>query len=190
MKKVPGSWWLKASIIKLDALDRLENDAAISSFLQNLEQSDDGTLPELTTKIKVARLVQSFRKAEYEKVINESSELIKTVDDVEILARLHILKGNSLLTTKKYENAMNTFLRVPVFYGSQVEQIPKALLGAAQAFRGMDGPTTKEQKLEEVSNRYLRNLITQYPLLKKPNRLKNFYLKRNDSKPKPMLEKL
>jgi hypothetical protein len=67
---------------------------------------------------------------------------------------------------------MNTFLRVPVFYGSQVEQIPKALLGAAKAFRGMDGPTTKEQKLEEVSNRYLRNLITNYPLSKEAEEAK------------------
>jgi len=172
LKKVPGSWWLKASMIKLDALDRLENDAAISSFLENLERADDGTLPELSTKIKVARLVQSYRKNEFEKVITESTELIKSVDDVEILARLHILKGSSLLVTKKYENAMNTFLRVPVFYGSQVEQIPKALLGAAQAFRGMDGPTTKEQKLEEVSNRYLRNLIANYPLSKEAEEAK------------------
>jgi len=166
MKKIPGSWWLKASMIKLDALDRLENDVTIASFLENLERADDGALPELTTKIKVARLVQSYRKNEFEKVINESTELIKSVDEVEILARLHILKGNSLLVTKKYEDAMNTFLRVPVFYGSQVEQIPKALLGAAQAFRGMDGPATKEQKLEDVSNRYLRNLIANYPLSK------------------------
>jgi hypothetical protein len=88
-------------MIKLDALDRLENDAAISSFLENLERSDDGTQPELSTKIKVARLVQSYRKNEFEKVITESTELIKSVDDVEILARLHILKGSSLLVTKK-----------------------------------------------------------------------------------------
>lgn len=166
LKKVPGAWWLKASMIKLDALDRLENDAAISSFLENLEKADDGTLPELSTKIKVARLVQSYQKNEYEKVITDSTDLIKNVDDIEILARLHILKGNSLLVTKKYENAMNTFLRVPVFYGSQVGQVPKALLGAAQSFRGMDGPNTKEQKLVEISNRYLRNLITTYPLSK------------------------
>ena len=172
LKKVPGSWWLKACIIKLDALDRLENNATISSFLENLEQADDGTLPELGVKIRLARLIQSYRKNEFEKVINESTEFIKTADDVEILARLHILKGNSLLVTKKYESAMNTFLRVPVFYGSQVEQIPKALLGAARAFRGMDSPATKEQKLEEVSNRYLRNLITNYPLSKEAEEAK------------------
>jgi hypothetical protein len=36
----------------------------------------------------------------------------------------------------------------------------------------MDGPATKEQKLEEVSNRYLRNLIANYPLSKEAEEAK------------------
>lgn len=115
IKKVPGSWWLKASIVKLDALDRLANDAALSSFLDNLEKADDGSIPELATKIKLARLMQRARRGEHEAVIAESTALIPQMDDPDLLARLHLVKGSSLLATKKYEAAMNTFLRVPVF---------------------------------------------------------------------------
>lgn len=172
VKKVPGSWWLKASIIKLDALDRLENEGALSAFLDNLEKADDGSNPELALKIKLARLMQRARRGEHETVITEATALIGQVDDQDVLARLHLVKANSLLVTKKYETALNTYLRVPVFYGSQKDHIPKAILGAAKAFRGMDSPANKEQKLEEVSNRYLRELITDYPVSKEAEEAK------------------
>lgn len=172
VKKVPGSLWLKASMVKLDALDRLENDAAISSFLDNLEKNDDGSNPELALKIKLARLMQRARRGEHDTVITDAADLITKVDDVDVLARLHLVKGSSLLATKKYEAAMNTFLRVPVFYGSQAEHLPKAILGAARSFRGMDTPATKEQRLEEISNRYLRDLITTFPVSKEAEQAK------------------
>jgi hypothetical protein len=163
-KKTPGSLWLKASMVKLDALDRLENDAVIGAFLDGLEKNDDGTNPELAIKIKLARLMQRARRGEHETVITDATDLIGKVDDLDILARLHLVKAGSLLATKKYEAAMNTYLRVPVFYGSQAEHLPKAMLGAARAFRGMDSPATREQKLEEISNRYLRELIATFPV--------------------------
>ncbi len=177
VKKVPGSWWLKASMIKLDALDRLENDSALSSFLDNLEKADDGSVPELALKIKLARLMQRARRGEHETVITEATALIGQVDDPDVLARLHLVKGNSLLQTKKYELAMNTYLRVPVFFGSQKEHIPKAMLGAAKAFRGMDTPATREQKLEEISNRYLRELVIFYPVSKEAEEAKKLLSK-------------
>ena len=40
IKNVPGSWWARASIVKLDALDRLENDAATESFLTAFEKEE------------------------------------------------------------------------------------------------------------------------------------------------------
>jgi hypothetical protein len=171
-KKTPGSLWLKASMVKLDALDRLENDAVIGAFLDNLEKNDDGSSPELANKVKLARLMQRARRGEHDTVISEATDLITKMDDPDVLARLHIVKGGSLLATKKYEAAMNTYLRVPVFYGAQAEHLPKAMLGAARAFRGMDSPATKEQRLEEISNRYLRDLIATFPVSKEAEEAK------------------
>jgi hypothetical protein len=159
-------------MVKLDALDRLENDAVIGAFLDNLEKNDDGSSPELANKVKLARLMQRARRGEHDTVISEATDLITKMDDPDVLARLHIVKGGSLLATKKYEAAMNTYLRVPVFYGAQAEHLPKAMLGAARAFRGMDSPATKEQRLEEISNRYLRDLIATFPVSKEAEEAK------------------
>ncbi|MEI6460670.1 MAG: hypothetical protein WCO73_01850 [Verrucomicrobiota bacterium] len=190
LKTIPGSWWAKATMLKLDALDRLENEAAIGSFLDNLEKDESAKLPELAIKIQLARLMQRARKGDHEAVIKEANDLIPKMDDPDLLARLHIVKANSLLATKKYELAMNVYLRVPVFYGAQLEHVPKALLGAARAFRGMDAPATREQKLEEVSNRYLRDIITTYPVSKEAEEAKKLLPKEDRVKAEAEQKKL
>ena len=172
IKNVPGSWWVKASIVKLDALDRLQNDAATAAFLDAFEKEDAAKLPEVATQIQLARLMQRARKGDHEAVIKESTELLAKIESAELQARLHIVKGNSLLAAKKYEAAMTTYLRVPVFFGSETEFIPKALLGAARSFRGMDSPALRDQKLESVSNRYLYDIIVSYPVSKEAEEAK------------------
>lgn len=172
VRTVRGSPWVKAASIKLDALDRLENDAALSTFLATLDTVDDGSNPELTSKIKLAKLLLRSRQGDHAGVIADATSLIGQSDDPDVLARLHLLKGASLLALKRYEPAMNTYLRVPVFYGSQQEHLPKALLGAAKAFRGMDSPVNRSQRLEEVSNRYLRELIATFPVSKEAEEAK------------------
>lgn len=172
VRTVRGSPWIKAAAIKLDALDRMENDASLGTFLTTLDSVDDGSNPELTSKIKLAKLLMRARQGDHTGVIADATALIAQSDDPDVLARLHLLKGSSLLALKRYEPAMNTFLRVPVFYGSQQEHLPKALLGAAKAFRGMDSPATRDQHLEDVSNRYLRELVATFPVSKEAEEAK------------------
>jgi hypothetical protein len=164
VKKVPGSPWVTAAIVKLDAIDRLDNDAALATFLTALEAVDDGSNQELAQKVKLAKLIQKARRGDHAGVITDADALITQFDGADTLARLHILKGASLLALRRYEDAMNTYLRVPVFYGSQQEHLPKALLGAAKAFRGMESPATRSQRLGEVANTYLRELVATFPV--------------------------
>ena len=100
IKNIPGSWWAKAAIVKLDALDRLENDAATEAFLAAFEKEDAAKQPEVATQIQLARLMQRARKGDHDAVIKESTELLAKVDSAELQARLHIVKGNSLLASK------------------------------------------------------------------------------------------
>jgi hypothetical protein len=182
IKNVPGSWWVKASIVKLDALDRLENDAATAAFLDNLEKEEAAKLPEVATQIQLARLMQRARKGDHDAVVKEATELLGKIDNAELQARLHIVKGNSLFASKKYEAAMTTYLRVPVFFGSETEFIPKALLGAARSFRGMDSPALRDQKLEAVSNRYLYDIIVSFPVSREAEEAKKMLPKEERAK--------
>ncbi len=166
VRKVPGSPWLKAADIKLDALSGLSNPGALSAFIAVLEDNDDGSVPGLSAKIKMAKLTRRVREGDHTAVLVEAERLLGELDEPDMQARLTITKADSLLATRKYEAALNTYLRVPVFFGAEKSFVPVAYLGAAKALRGLDTPMTRDQRLDLASAFYLREVIREFPVSK------------------------
>ncbi|MDR2845193.1 MAG: hypothetical protein LBV28_03765 [Puniceicoccales bacterium] len=166
IKKVRGSLWLTAASVKLDALVLLKNDAVITDFIRELEEADNGSIPGLGNRIKLAKIEQTLRKGNTELALADAEKLIRDTVDVDLIASLHLVKGDALLSLRRYEQAMTVFLRIPVFYGTQTKLIPAAQLGAARAFRGMNSPANKHLQLDDVANRYLTDIIEQFPISK------------------------
>jgi hypothetical protein len=162
-KDTPGSLWLKAANIKLEALMVLQNDVVLSNFIRELESVDSASVPGLADRIKLAKLAQIARRGDGNATIFAADEIIRTLTNIEVLAQAHIFKGNALLALRRPEDAMQAYLRINVFYGSAPKFIPAAQLGAARAFRAMNTPTNRDLKLDDVANQYLRDIIKQYP---------------------------
>lgn len=167
VRKTPGSPWLKAAEVKLDALSGLTNESALKSFIITLEQEDDGSIPGLAGKIKLAKLMVRVRAGENQIVILEADKIIEDTKEPEILARLNIIKADALLALGKYEDALNTYLYTTVFYGSEKSFLPIAYLGAAKALRGLDTPMNHEQQRNDLASAdYLRQIIREFPVSK------------------------
>lgn len=165
LKAVEGSLWLEAAVIKLDALDKQENDALLDSFIREIESAPGADEIEgLPQKIKLVRLRQHLRKGEYQRVLRDASEMIKAENDSATLAQLTMLKGYAEFRLNKFEDALYTFLRVPVFYGNQTEYIPAAKLEAARCFLKLDGPDRAAQRLPAVADSYIMEVITEFPM--------------------------
>jgi len=165
LKEVEGSLWLEAAVIKLDALDRQQNDSGLDSFIYELESAPGMEKIEgLSEKIKLVRLRQWLRKGDYPRVFREATELIKKTDSPQTLAQLTMLKGTAEFNLGKYEDALYTYLRVPVFYGNQTEYVPASKLGVARCLLKLDTPDRKAQKLPELAESYIMEVITEYPL--------------------------
>lgn len=165
LKAVPGSLWLEAAVIKLDALDLQENDAIMDSFIRELQDAPGWEKIEgLPERIKLVRLRQQLRKGDYQRVFRDASEMMKTTDDQATLAQLTMLKGRSEFNLGKYEDALYTFLRVPVFYGNQTEYVPASKLEVARCFLKLDGPDRKAQNLPALAESYITEVITEYPM--------------------------
>lgn len=165
LKAVEGSLWLEAAVIKLDALDRQENDALLDSFVREIEDAPGADKIEgLAQKIQLVRLRQHLRKGEYSRVLRDASAMIKTENDSATLAQLTMLKGYAEFNLKKYEEALYTFLRVPVFYGNQTEFVPAAKLEAARCLLKLDGPDRAAQKLPAVADSYIMEVINEFPM--------------------------
>lgn len=168
LKKVPGNLWLDAASVKLDALVLLKNDALITEFINELENGirdvDAGSVKTLQNRIRLAKLEQATRRGNYAVALRDADAFIKESIEPGVLANLQLIKGDALYGLRRYEEAMTAYLRISVFYGGQGKFVPASMLGAAKAFRGMNIPANKHLQLDSVANRYLNDLIAQYPL--------------------------
>lgn len=165
IKTVEGSPWIRAAVIKLDALDQQENDTILDSFIREIEATPGyRSVEELPQKIELARLNQLIRRGENASVLAKAEELIKGQNNTEMLARLHIIKGNALYNLAKYEDALNVYLRIPVFYGNEATFMPPAKLAIARCLRRMDKPELKSMNLAKYAEEYLVEVINEYPM--------------------------
>lgn len=165
LKAVPGSLWLEAAVIKLDALDLQENDAIMDSFIRELQDTPGWEKIEgLPERIKLVRLRQQLRKGDFQRVLRDAGEMMKATDDQATLAQLTMLKGQAEFSLGKYEDALYTFLRIPVFYGNQTEYVPASKLGVARCFLKLDSPDRKAQNLPALAESYVMEVVTEYSM--------------------------
>lgn len=165
LKTIEGSPWIRAAVIKLDALDQQANDATLNSFIGEIESTPGWQAIEgLPVKIKLARLNQLVRRGENNAVLASANEMIRGQMNTELLARLHVIKGNALYNLAKYEDALNVFLRIPVFYGTEASFVPAAKLAVARCLKRMDKPELRSMNLAKYAEDYLVEIITEYPM--------------------------
>lgn len=165
IKTVEGSPWIRAAVIKLDALDQQANDAILDMFIGEIESTPGyQAIEELPQKIELARLNQLIRRGENANVLAKTDEMIAKQTKTEMLARLHIIKGNALYNLSRYEDALNTYLRIPVFYGNEATFMPPAKLAIARCLRRMDRPELKAMNLAKYAEEYLVEIISDYPM--------------------------
>lgn len=165
LKTVEGSPWIRAAVIKLDALDQQANDSILDIFIGEIESTPGYQLiEELPQKIKLARLNQLIRRGENASVLTMADEMIKGQTNPEMLARLHLIKGNAIFNLSRYEEALNVYLRIPVFYGNEASFMPPAKLAVAKCLRRMDKPELKAMRLADRAEEYLVEIINEYPM--------------------------
>ncbi|MCR5184083.1 MAG: hypothetical protein K6B46_05215, partial [Opitutales bacterium] len=163
-KSIEGSPWIRGAVIKLAALDQQKNDISLTSFISEIKMTPGWTEIEgLPMQIKMAELNQMMRREEYKQVLRSADELMKGQNDPELLARLHLIKGNALFAMNDYEDALKVYLRVPVFYGNQAVYVPAAKLAVARCFKRMNRPEYAAMQLDKQCDVYLEEVITEYP---------------------------
>lgn len=154
MKGVPGNWWVPAALLKTTALQALHREAEAEPLLRDLSQLATDPEGARIAKVRLAAIAARRDKgaaaqaqATYNSVINDSA-------DSRVLAETWVDKGEGLLETKQYESALVALLHVPVFYQEQRLLMPRALLGSARAFKGMEDFARARDQLNRLTNDY------------------------------------
>lgn len=139
-REIPGSWWNQGAIIKAVALARLGQDADAEAVLDLLRRAKAG--PEIISRGEIALIDQLAVTGKIAAAESRLDKLQASATDDATLAGIALTRGRLLENANRPEDALLSYLRVPVYYSAEDAQMPAALLGASRLLTKL-GDTTR-----------------------------------------------
>lgn len=130
--KVDGSWWIAATRLRLRALDPAVAPAEVERTARELiamaadpEAAGEArlALTELEIRAGRARLAQTMLDG-----------ILAEAVPAAVRARAWLLRGDIALAERRVEEAIESYLRIPVFHAAYAELLPASLEAAEKAF--------------------------------------------------------
>ncbi len=154
LKDVEGNWFADLSFAYVEALvqggEVTEVVKALPS-IKSLKLSDAQKL-----KLKIIQLNMDRQTgANADTVVGQAQNILSETDDSSVGASLWTIIGDVYFKQKLWEKALLAYLRVPVFYGTQVQKVPEAELASAQCL-------AKMRRFEDAQS-YYKRIIETYP---------------------------
>jgi tetratricopeptide (TPR) repeat protein len=165
-RDAPGSWWVDAVPLQIQALLALrrDKDAAeeAAKFSRLASDSENQKLS------RIFNAVALTRKGEHEGALRLYAEGGKVTKRLDMLGLIAVNKGDSLVAlgdgwkvkgelekaNVRYEEALLSYLRVPALYPSQRMYLPQALLGTARAYLGFEDFTRARATIKELKENF------------------------------------
>ncbi|WP_395751878.1 tol-pal system YbgF family protein [Prosthecobacter sp.] len=151
---IEGNWYVDIYFAYIEALNQGGKfDDVVKSLpaLRALKLSDAQKM-----RLRIIQLdIERQTSSDYMGVIVEAQGILKETDDSAICASLWAIIADVHTRKKEWEKALLAYLRIPVFYGTQMQRVPEAELNAAK--------TLVKMKRYEDANAFLARIIESYP---------------------------
>ena len=132
LKSVPGNWYLDIFLAYVDALNQAGKFDEVIKLMPNLKTQNLSETQK--TKLQIMMLdIDRQTSSNYDLIVSRAEEILKQTTDSSIAASIWGIIGDIYMKKKDYEQALLSYLRITVFYGSQVQKLPDAELRAARA---------------------------------------------------------
>lgn len=106
-------------------------------------------------KLRIIKLnVDRRTSSDTEAILSQAEGLLKDTTDSGVAARLWMTIGDIYTKGEKWNDALNAYLHVPVFYGTQVALVPQAELMAARSLIGMERFKDAGTMLQRIQDTY------------------------------------
>ena len=151
-RDAPGSWWADLLLMKMNALMSLGREKDALALAESM--SGQSTDPESKRAASVLLSVAAIRKGDGKAASDALDAVLKDATKSDVLASAAIYKGQSSLVLKDWENALISFLQVPVMYPEQKELAPASMLGVGRAHFGLEDFDSAKKALKELMKTY------------------------------------
>jgi tetratricopeptide (TPR) repeat protein len=165
-RDAPGSWWVDAVPLQIQALLALGKDKEAVEAAEKFSRL--ASEPEHQKLSRIFAAVALTRKGEHDGAVRVFAETAKTTKRLDILGLIAVNNGDSLVAlgdvlkekgevekaAVRYEEALLSYLRVPALYPSQRMYLPQALLGSARAYLGIEDFARARASLKELKENF------------------------------------
>ena len=151
-RNVPGSWWSEGAVIKAVALARLGKDGEADVLLALMRQSKAS--PEDVSRVTIAIIDQLLAAGKTDDATARLEKFQETATDDSGLAAIAVTKGQILERSGHFEDALLSYLRVPVFYPSEDASMPAALLGTGRVYKKLGDDARATATFASLSTRF------------------------------------
>ncbi|MCB1275082.1 tetratricopeptide repeat protein [Prosthecobacter sp.] len=151
---IEGNWYVDIYFAYIEALNqggKFDDVVKALPALRALKLTDAQKM-----RLRIIQLdIERQTTSDYVSIIAEAQGILKETDDSAIGASLWAIIADVYSRKKEWEKALLAYLRIPVFYGTQMQRVPEAELNAAK--------TLIKMKRYEDANTFLARIIESYP---------------------------
>lgn len=151
---IEGNWYVDTYFAYIEALNqggKFDDVVRAIPALRVLKLTDAQKM-----RLRIIQLdIERQTTSDYVAIIAEAQSIMKETDDSAIGASLWAIIADVHSRKKEWEKALLAYLRIPVFYGTQMQRVPEAELNAAK--------TLIKMKRFEDANSFLSRIIDSYP---------------------------
>ena len=151
---IEGNWFVDVYFAYIEALNQGGKfDDVVKSLpaLRALKLTDAQKM-----RLRIIQLdIERQTTSDYISIIGEAQSILKETDDSAIGASLWGIIADVHTRKKEWEKALLAYLRIPVFYGTQMQRVPEAELNAARILIQM-------KRYEDAAS-FLSRIIESYP---------------------------
>jgi len=151
--KVPGSWWTEAALLRLRGLLAAGTTEATAAAARELIATTADAEAAGLARLALVELEARAGRIDLAQAMLEAS--LRGEVPAGVQARAWLLRASLALAQGAHEEALEAFLRIPVFFGTRGDLQPEALLGSARAYLGLGDRPRAE--------RAARDLMEQHP---------------------------
>lgn len=151
-KDKPGSWYADASLLVAQIrLLRKEFDVAtrLISQIRALPLT-----PAQQTQVAILEPLEQYLKGMTGPALAKAQAQAKTAEDPAALTRLHLLIGDIQLKRESFQEALDAYLHIPVFFGAQAAYLPAADLGVARSLLRLRRTADAASAFNRIVRRY------------------------------------
>jgi hypothetical protein len=151
-KDKPGSWYVPATLIALECHIRKNNNAEADKIfpeLRNMQLSSD-----YQKGAGMMESLQQFQKGMTGPALQKANTLLAGTENSAVLARLYNLIGDIQFKREAYKEALDAYLQIPVFFGTQAALLPGAEFGAARSLMRLRRLEDANVALDRILQRY------------------------------------